>query len=148
VYARSVSCTRPRHEDVFCYSAWIAARAPGEAGWQGAASRFGTKGSQVQILSPRHKKASDSAALAAESEAFNLSAGIPRRTGAARNETIGAPSALDAPREPPPPTADLFISAGAIIAERAARGAASRSRIEEILRRAVDQATALRGEAA
>jgi hypothetical protein len=48
----------------------------------------------------------------------------------------------------PPVPADLFISAGAIVAERAARGAASRSRVEDILRRAVDQAAALRGEAA
>jgi hypothetical protein len=48
----------------------------------------------------------------------------------------------------PEPTPDIFIAAGAIAAERAARGGGSRSRVEEILRRAVDQAAALRGEAA
>jgi hypothetical protein len=42
------------------------------------------------------------------------------------------------------PTPDLFIAAGAIAAERAARGGAMRFRIEEILRRAVDQASTLR----
>jgi trimethylamine:corrinoid methyltransferase-like protein len=51
-------------------------------------------------------------------------------------------------RNLPPVAADLFISAGAIVAERAARGCEPRSRVEEILRRAVDQATVLRGEAA
>jgi len=46
--------------------------------------------------------------------------------------------------ELPRPPADLFIAAGAIAAERAARGGASRGRIEDILRRAVDQAAVLR----
>jgi hypothetical protein len=45
-------------------------------------------------------------------------------------------------------TPDLFISAGAIAAERAARQGAARYRVEEILRRAVDHAGVLRGEAA
>jgi hypothetical protein len=52
----------------------------------------------------------------------------------------------------PPPlpalTAELFITAGAIAADRAAREHAARSKVEEILRRAVDHAAALRGEAA
>ncbi len=46
------------------------------------------------------------------------------------------------------PTPDLFISAGAVVADRAAREGAQRSKVEELLRRAVDQATALRGDAA
>lgn len=50
--------------------------------------------------------------------------------------------------ELPPPPADLFIAAGAIVAERAARGGASRGRVEDIIRRAVDQASALRGATA
>ena len=57
-------------------------------------------------------------------------------------------NALPAPRALPAPTADLFVTAGAIAAERAAQCGAPRSRVEEILRRAVDQAAALRGEAA
>ncbi len=55
-------------------------------------------------------------------------------------------------REPEPalpePTQDLFIAAGAIAAECAARGHAPRVQVEEILRRAVDQAAALRWEEA
>jgi hypothetical protein len=43
----------------------------------------------------------------------------------------------------PAPPADLFIAAGAIVAERAAHDGASRSRVEDILRRAGDQAAAL-----
>jgi hypothetical protein len=45
-------------------------------------------------------------------------------------------------------TAELFITAGAIVAERAARGRADRFKVEQIIRRAVDQATAARGVAA
>jgi hypothetical protein len=51
-------------------------------------------------------------------------------------------------RKLPPPTADLFITAGAIVAERAARGRADRGQVETALRRAVDQAAALRAEVA
>ena len=47
----------------------------------------------------------------------------------------------------PSPTAEQFIVAGAVVAERASRGRAGRWQVEEILRRAVDQAAALRGEA-
>ncbi len=47
----------------------------------------------------------------------------------------------------PAPAPDLFITAGALAAERAARSHAERFRVEEILRRAVDQASALRVEA-
>jgi hypothetical protein len=46
--------------------------------------------------------------------------------------------------ELPAPPADLFITAGAIVAERAAHGGVSRSRVEDILRRTVDEAAALR----
>jgi integrase len=46
----------------------------------------------------------------------------------------------------PSPTSDLFIIAGAIAAEHAARGGAPRSRVEDMLRRAIDQAASLRGE--
>jgi hypothetical protein len=64
--------------------------------------------------------------------------------------------ALELPPEPevslapelPAPTPELFITAGAIVADRAAHGRAERWKVEEILRRAVDQAGALRGEAA
>jgi hypothetical protein len=42
--------------------------------------------------------------------------------------------------ELPPVDAELFIEAGAIVAERAARGAASRGEVEAILRRASEQA--------
>jgi hypothetical protein len=41
-----------------------------------------------------------------------------------------------------------FITAGAMVAERAVREGAAQSRVEEILRRAVDQAVALLQEAA
>jgi hypothetical protein len=41
---------------------------------------------------------------------------------------------------------DLFITAGALAANHAAQSRWARSRIEELLRRAVDQAAALRGE--
>jgi hypothetical protein len=54
----------------------------------------------------------------------------------------------EAPPALPTPTAELFITAGAIVAERAARGRAERFKVEEIIRRAVDQATAARGVAA
>jgi hypothetical protein len=40
----------------------------------------------------------------------------------------------------PTPAADLFIRAGAIVAERAARGRASRAQVEGILGRAAAQA--------
>ncbi len=40
----------------------------------------------------------------------------------------------------PEPTADLFIAAGAIVAERTARGRADRAQVEAILRRAAEQA--------
>jgi hypothetical protein len=50
-------------------------------------------------------------------------------------------------RQLPVPTAELFITAGVVIAGRAARERASKSTVEEILRRAVDQSAALRGEA-
>jgi len=40
----------------------------------------------------------------------------------------------------PAPSTDLFISAGAIVAERAARGRASRADVESILRHAAAQA--------
>ncbi len=48
----------------------------------------------------------------------------------------------------PAPTAELFIFAGILAAEHASREHAGRSRVEEILRRAVDQSAVLRGEAA
>jgi hypothetical protein len=41
---------------------------------------------------------------------------------------------------PPPATADLFTRAGAIVAERAARGGATRDDIERIIMRAAAQA--------
>ena len=69
----------------------------------------------------------------------------PRRTGAAQEKTASARRMPDAPLASLTP--DLFIAAGAIASERTARGGATRSRVEEILRRAVDQAAALRGEA-
>jgi hypothetical protein len=47
----------------------------------------------------------------------------------------------------PSPTTELFITAGAIVAERASSGGAPRSRVEDMLRRAIDQAASLRGEA-
>jgi len=40
----------------------------------------------------------------------------------------------------PPPPAGLFISAGAIVAERAVRGGSDGAHVEAILRRAVEQA--------
>jgi integrase len=79
--------------------------------------------------------------------------GTPRETGDAAafdfpESGSRPPRAPGRPGEPlPPPTADMFITAGAIVAERAARGAAPRSAVEEILRRAVNQAAALRGAA-
>ena len=57
-------------------------------------------------------------------------------------DTAKLPSAL------PSLTPDLFIAAGLIVADRAAASNAERSRVEEILRLAVDQAIALRGETA
>jgi hypothetical protein len=42
---------------------------------------------------------------------------------------------------------ELFFAAGALAAANAARAEGTRSRVEEILRRAVDQAAAVRGEA-
>ncbi len=69
---------------------------------------------------------------AADSEATWEQNGIQRKGGASHNVEL------------PRPPADLFIAAGAIAAERAARGGASRRRIEDILRRAVDQAAVLR----
>ena len=53
---------------------------------------------------------------------------------------------LSAPLPAPPP--ELFIAAGIAAADNAARTAAPRSAVEEILRRAVDQAAALRAEVA
>ncbi len=44
----------------------------------------------------------------------------------------------------PAPTVDLFVTAGAVCAERAARGKGSRVHMEDILRRAASQAVALR----
>jgi hypothetical protein len=55
--------------------------------------------------------------------------------------------ASDVPSTPPPlpaPSPDLFLAAGAVVAEWAARRQETRSRVEEILRRAVEQAAALR----
>jgi hypothetical protein len=77
--------------------------------------------------------------------AFSRSAFSPRE-----NATTSAtcPKAGGAAVGLPDVSPDLFIAAGAIAAERAARGAGPRSRVEDILRRAVDQAAALRGEAA
>jgi hypothetical protein len=49
-----------------------------------------------------------------------------------------APGLQDSGLEPVP--ADLFIQAGAIVAERAARGQAGRGEVEAILRRAAEQA--------
>jgi hypothetical protein len=43
----------------------------------------------------------------------------------------------------PAPGAELFLQAGAIVAERAVRGAGSRFEVEAILRRASDQAALL-----
>jgi hypothetical protein len=43
----------------------------------------------------------------------------------------------------PAPGAELFIRAGAIVAERAVRGGGSRAEVEAILRRASDQAARL-----
>ncbi len=54
----------------------------------------------------------------------------------------------EGPSPLPAPTAELFIFAGVLAAEHAAREHAGRSRVEEILRRAVDQSAVLRGEAA
>jgi hypothetical protein len=48
----------------------------------------------------------------------------------------------------PDPSPDLFIAAGVAAAEGAARAGAPRSSVEEILRRAVDQAAVLRPEVA
>jgi hypothetical protein len=62
-----------------------------------------------------------------------------------------APDAGDI-REPssplPAPTPELFMAAGVAVAEGAARTGALRPAVEEILKRAVDQAAALRGEVA
>jgi hypothetical protein len=69
------------------------------------------------------------------------------------NASASSPSWIDEGdiREPgsplPAPTGELFISAGALLADRAARDRAAKFRVEEILRRAVDQAAALGGEA-
>jgi len=62
-----------------------------------------------------------------------------------------APGAGDTqgPSSPlPAPSPELFIAAGVAAADNAARTGAPRSAVEEILRRAVDQAAALRGEVA
>jgi hypothetical protein len=48
----------------------------------------------------------------------------------------------------PAPSPELFIAAGVAAADGAVRAGAPRSAVEEILRRAVDQAAALRGEVA
>ncbi len=48
----------------------------------------------------------------------------------------------------PDPSPELFIAAGIAVAEGASRAGAPRSAVEEILRRAVDQAAALRAEVA
>jgi len=73
---------------------------------------------------------------------------LPASPGTHRGAS-GAPErqACTAPvlRNLPPPTADLFITSGAIVAERAARGRADRSQVEAILRRAAEQAGRLIG---
>jgi hypothetical protein len=56
------------------------------------------------------------------------------------NDGRAGPGAL------PAPTADLFIMAGAVLADRASREHADQTGVEVILRRAVAQAAALRGE--
>jgi len=52
-------------------------------------------------------------------------------------------------RKPPPalpaPTPELFLTAGTIVADWAAREHAEYSKVEALLRRAVDQAVAIRG---
>ncbi len=48
----------------------------------------------------------------------------------------------------PAPSAELFIAAGIAVAEGASRAGAPRSAVEQLLRRAVDQAAALRGAVA
>lgn len=48
----------------------------------------------------------------------------------------------------PAPSPELFIAAGVTVAEGASRAGAPRSAVEQFLRRAVDQAAALRGEVA
>jgi hypothetical protein len=48
----------------------------------------------------------------------------------------------------PAPSAELFIAAGVALAQSATRTGAAQPTIEEILKRAVDQAAALRGEVA
>ncbi len=48
----------------------------------------------------------------------------------------------------PVPSPELFIAAGVALAEGAARTGAPRSAVEEILKRALDQAASLRGEVA
>jgi len=65
----------------------------------------------------------------------------------ASRQVATAPEEGDDPSRLPYPTAELFFTAGARLAAQAARENLERSRVEEILRRAIDQATALRGEA-
>jgi hypothetical protein len=76
--------------------------------------------------------------------------GSTERSDASRRVPT-SPDAGDTREDPaalPSPTPEMFITAGAILAERAARERAEPSTVQEILRRAMDQAAALRPEAA
>jgi len=61
----------------------------------------------------------------------------------------GTDAATVQPESPPlpPVSPELFFAAGAALAARAAQRAESRSQVDEILRRAIDQASALGKEA-
>ena len=80
-----------------------------------------------------------------------VDAGGPRNPPDASGRIATEPDAGDVQRLSSPlpaPAPELFIAAGAAAADGAARTGATRSAVEEILRRAVDQAAALRGEVA
>jgi len=66
-------------------------------------------------------------------------------SAASRREALDPTAGLDDVGEVQPPLdADLFIAAGSVAAERAARERAARADLERILRRAIEQAATLR----
>ena len=77
-----------------------------------------------------------------------VDAGGPRNPPDASGRVATARDAGDVQPPLPAPSPELFIAAGIAAADGAARTGATRSAVEEILRRAIDQAAALRAEVA
>lgn len=136
---------RPPHAEII--RGYVSLKGPRQNGCTNSPERsFGSNGVTAPAPENTHRiplQAVDSSAPARDTESHGEASIAPGR----KAWTAGGLLPVDHPTLPCL-TADLFIQAGCIVAERAAQENATKSRVEESLRRAVHQAAAIHGETA